>query len=224
MTHRISIGAAFKDGWETFAKRPLFFVGILLLVFFVGVAMQIPSVVLDVLTPDNFEQADAAQVSLFLLGAWGSVLFTLVGWVVQQYLSIGVMRLTLDAVDGRPYALRSLLLEPMVFLNALLASIVVAVLVFAGFLALIIPGIYLSLAFTPILYVVLDQKVGPVEAVQRCWNLTKGNRGNIFLFGIASFFLNLIGIVALGVGLLVTVPFTWLAMAHVYRQLADKKA
>lgn len=224
MTHRISIGQAFSHGWKTFAKRPLFFVGVLFLLFFVTLVIQMPGLVLDLVTPDTLENADAAGVSVLLLGAWGAIVFALLSWVVQQYLSIGVIRITLDAVSGRPYSLKSLLLDPMVFVNVLLASIVAGALAFLGFLALIIPGIYISLALSPVVYVILDQKVGPIDAVQRCWHLTKGNRGWLFLFGLASFGINVLGILALGVGLLVTVPFTWLAMADVYRQLAEKKA
>ncbi|TAK05011.1 DUF975 family protein [Patescibacteria group bacterium] len=224
MTPRFSIGTAFSRGWEAFAKRPLFFIGVLFLIFVVAAAMQIPSVIINALTPENVGKIDAAVLPFVLVGAWVSILFAFAGWAVQQYLSTGVMRLTLDAVLGRPYTLKSLLVEPIVFLNALLASIIVGFLVLIGLLLFIIPGIYVSLAFTPIIYVVLDQKVGAVEAVQRCWNLTKGNRGRIFLFGLAAFGINLLGVLALGVGLLVTVPLTWLAMADVYRQLAEKKA
>lgn len=224
MTPRISIGAAFSRGWETFAKRPLFFVGVLFLVFVIGAALQIPSVVIDLLTPDNTKNIDAASLPLFLIGGWFTLVFSLIGWSVQQYLSTGVMQLTLDAAVGRPYTLKSLLIEPKIFLNAILASSVVGILVLIGLLCFIIPGIYLSLAFAPVIYVVLDQKLGPVDAVQRCWNLTKGNRGRLFLFGVASFGINLLGILALGIGVLVTAPFTWLAMADVYRQLAEKKS
>ena len=224
MAHRFSIKTAFSRGWEVFTKRPLFFVGVLLLVIVIAIALQAPSIIVDVLTPDDLENANAAMVTAALIGVWVSLLFGLIAWAAQQYLSVGVLRLTLDAASGRPYSLKSLIIEPKLFLHAILASLVAGVLIFIGFLLLIIPGIYLSLAFAPLMYLVIDQKLGPVDAVQRCWELTKGNRGWLFLFGLASFGINMLGMLALGIGLFVTVPLTWLATADVYRQLTEKKS
>ncbi len=84
MAHPISVGSAVSRGWETFAKRPLFFVGVLLLVFVIGAALQIPSVVIDVLTPDNVKKIDAASLPLFLIGGWFTLVFSLIGWSVQH--------------------------------------------------------------------------------------------------------------------------------------------
>lgn len=219
MTHRFSVGTAFSRGWDAFAKRPGFFIGVLVLLFCIGIALQVPSIVVDLLVPDRIEEGEAALAVASLFGLWFGLLFGIVSWVAQQYLSVGSAQLSLEAVFGRKYELKSLIVEPKVFLNALLAMVLGGILVAIGFLLLIIPGIYLSLAFAPLVYVVLDQKTGPVEALQRAWNLTAGNRGRLFLFALATVGVNLLGVLALGVGLLVTVPFTWLATADVYRQL-----
>src|SRR3989344_5010124 len=120
MARRFSIGTAFSRGWEAFAKRPLFFVGLLLLVFVVGVALQIPAMIIDALTPNDMAKVNAATLSLFLISGWITLLFSLISWAVQQYLSTGVMRVSLDAVAGRPYTVKSLLVEPKLFLNAFL--------------------------------------------------------------------------------------------------------
>jgi len=47
---------------------------------------------------------------------------------------------------------------------------------------------------------------------------------DLFIFFLILVGLNLLGAVCLGVGLLVTVPMSGLAMAHVYRTLKPKAA
>jgi len=44
----------------------------------------------------------------------------------------------------------------------------------------------------------------------------------LFLFGLVLIGLNLVGLLALVVGLLVTVPVTWIAVTHAYRTLASQ--
>ncbi|MDH5627817.1 MAG: hypothetical protein OEY69_05940, partial [Candidatus Krumholzibacteria bacterium] len=73
-------------------------------------------------------------------------------------------------------------------------------------------------------FVVVDEAVGPVEAIQRSWDITRGRTMDLFLLFLLLVGLNLLGIVALGVGLLVTVPVSGLSLAFVYRELKPKAA
>lgn len=49
--------------------------------------------------------------------------------------------------------------------------------------------------------------------------MTKGHRGKLFLLILAIILFNILGMFALLIGLLVTIPMTMLIYSHAYRQL-----
>jgi len=89
-----------------------------------------------------------------------------------------------------------------------------------GLIFLIVPGLYLALKyqFAPIL--VVDEKMGVMDAIKKSGEMTKGKLMDLFLLSLALLFINILGVLALGIGLLVSSPLSMLAYARVYRQLS----
>jgi len=77
----------------------------------------------------------------------------------------------------------------------------------------------MGLMFVP--YLVIDRGLGPIESMKESWRVTKGNKWQLFLLFLALIGINLLGVAALVVGLLVSVPITMLAAAHAYRTLTS---
>lgn len=96
--------------------------------------------------------------------------------------------------------------------------------VIVGLIFLIVPGIYLMLRlmFVPIL--VVDRELTAREALSASWDATRGHTGFLFLFFLTTLFANIIGLLALGVGLLISLPTTAMAQMAVYNTLAVKPA
>ena len=97
--------------------------------------------------------------------------------------------------------------------------ILTALAIALGFLALIIPGIILSMGLAFVPYLVVDRGLGPIEAMKESWRITKGHKWQLLLLFLALLGINLLGILALIIGIFVTVPITMLAFAHAYRTL-----
>jgi uncharacterized membrane protein len=53
-----------------------------------------------------------------------------------------------------------------------------------GFVLLIVPGIILGVAFSMYTYPIVEKNTGAIDALKQSWRMTKGNRWNIFLFGL----------------------------------------
>jgi uncharacterized membrane protein len=68
-------------------------------------------------------------------------------------------------------------------------------------------------------YLVVDKKMGPIEALKESKKLTEGKRMQLFYFVLAILGINLLGTLALGIGLFVSIPVSMLAMVHVYHTL-----
>lgn len=145
--------------------------------------------------------------------------FSLVFWVLQVIAGMGQIKLFLKIHDGQKPTYSELLSEYPLFFKFLAASILNGIIVFIGTLLLIIPGIILSIKLQFYPYLIIDKKMGPIEALKRSWEITKGVKWNLFLFGLLMALVNLAGFLALIVGLLVTIPTTILATIFVYRKL-----
>lgn len=149
-------------------------------------------------------------------------LMSLIGWFVSILISMGLIRIALKIVDGQPVETADLFQRADLALPYFIASVIVGVMVGIGFIFLIVPGIYLAITFGFFGYNIVDKEHGIVESIEQSAAITKAQRGDLFVFGIALFFFNLAGAIALGIGLLITVPVSMLAMAYVYRKLSGE--
>ena len=119
--------------------------------------------------------------------------------LVNIWLTIGMLRhfvnRRFDGID------RSLLTENLTMpaLNFIAGSILFMILVGIGTVLLIVPGIYLlvSLIFWSIFVAVEDDTF--IDALKNSWDLTKGNKIDMFLIGLGIFLLGLLASAILGV-------------------------
>ena len=112
-------------------------------------------------------------------------------------------------------------MAPATVLKYLAASILLAIVVGVGLLLLIVPGIILGLMFMFTTFIVIDRGRGPIEAMRQP-PFTRGFKWQLLGLGLLLALINLGGLLALGVGLLVTVPVTLLAFAYAYRVLSSR--
>jgi uncharacterized membrane protein len=73
-------------------------------------------------------------------------------------------------------------------------------------------------------FVIVDTKAGPLEAIQQSWDISRGRTMELLGFFLLLIVLNVAGLICIGIGLLVTLPISGLALAHVYRNLKPRVA
>jgi uncharacterized membrane protein len=94
--------------------------------------------------------------------------------------------------------------------------------VVAGLIAGIVPGIVLAMVYSFAPYIALERGFGPIAALKESATLTRGVWVHLVGAGIILSVVALSGIVALGVGLLVSLPLAALAHVYLYRQLSER--
>jgi len=198
-----SIGESIRFGWETFKKRPLLIIGAFV------IAMVISGVSSALLDPG--EDAPFTFTTLLMGIASG---------VIGLFVEIGLVTFSLRAHDNVGSAKVADLWNPKPFLNYILSQALVALGVLVGLILLIVPGVMLAVGWMFTSYLIIDKDRGPLEAIKESWKMTKGHKGQLFLFVLTIIGLNILGLLALVVGLLVTVPVSMLAVVHVYRKLS----
>lgn len=213
---KLSIKSCIAYGWKTFWSRPWLFVLAGVITFGVNAIFSIPQEILD--SASNAATGSAAmQLALF------SLVFGIIGFIVSVYIQMGTMHFTLKAHDDiATTSVRDLLMLKG-FWRYLGVSVLVFLAVLAGLILLIVPGIILALALSFATYLVIDKGLGPISAFKESMAITKGNRWNLFVLGLAICGLNILGLLALVVGLIVTIPVSMLASVHAYRLLSGSR-
>jgi uncharacterized membrane protein len=151
-----------------------------------------------------------------------SIIGTVINLALGTLLSMGATAFYLAAHDNPATADLSLLWHPRPFWKYLGASILLALAVAIGFVLLIVPGIILGLMFMFTTFVVIERELGPIDAMSESHRLTRGHKSRLFGFVLLLLLINVLGVLALVVGLLVSIPVSTLAFVHAYRVLGGK--
>ena len=221
-----SPSSALRFGWETFKKRPWLFVGAFVLVALAQVVVEGLSRAVD--APFGGAESDHA----FLGG--------LVSLALSTLISMGVTAFGLAAHDNPDTVELSALWRPHPFwkylgLTLLFSLIIVAVFLlgFALFAALardagfavavplvVVLGAILALMLLFSGFLVIDRGLGPIQALKESHRITRGYKWPLFLLCLLLVLINVAGVLALIVGLLVSAPVSLLALTHAYRVLS----
>jgi uncharacterized membrane protein len=196
MASPISVQSSLAFGWKTFKARPWLFVGTII----IYAAVQFVLALIEGILPEF--------ISFFVSLAAGTLL------------AVGFMSLYLKAHDNLSAASFKDLWNPKPFWQYLVTSVIMAVIVILGLLALIVPGIILALALSMAPYIVIEKRVWTMTALKESWRMTKGSWLKLLLLGVVITLMNFVGMLLLMIGLLVTAPISMLAMVHVYRTLS----
>jgi len=126
--------------------------------------------------------------------------------------------------DAKDHGFADLFSNGRRILNYLAVEFIYSCIVFAGLILLVVPAFIWGIQFGYARFAVLDEGLGPIEALHRSSSLTRGGRNNLFLFGLLLFGINMLGLLALFVGVFATLPTTVVAMAWAYRELQQRTA
>jgi uncharacterized membrane protein len=204
-----STESALRFGWETFKKRSWFFVGS-------TVVILLASALGDAFTTG----IDAVTSSGTLDDP--SLIGTAINLALGTLISMGATAFYLAAHDSPDTVELSSLWHPRPFWRYLGASILFGLAVAVGFVLLIVPGIIVALMLMFTTFIVIDRGFGPIEALKESHRITYGHKWNLLGFSLVLVLINLLGLLALVVGLLVSIPVSSLAFVYAYRLLSGR--
>jgi uncharacterized membrane protein len=201
MTTTFSRNEAFSFGWNKLKTNLSFFILLCLASFLVGVIQQ------------SLRQAPQGS---FYAGTW---LASLALQVVNVVLGMAWIKASLRLHDTGHVEVAELVPSLQLFLNYILTAVLYGLVVAAGLILLIVPGILWAVRYGFFGFLVIDKQLDPIAALKRSAELTRGRTGELLVFGLMLFALNIAGALAFGVGLFATVPTSAMAAAYVYRRL-----
>jgi hypothetical protein len=128
----------------------------------------------------------------------------IVGFLLSMVFTIATTRFALEVIDGKRSTVSELVkIDGKMLLSLIGASIIFGLVVFAGFIFFIIPGVILAVMLCFYTYAIIDKGQGVIESLQTSAAITKGSRVEIFFFYLicvllaAAFILVPLGVYAL---------------------------
>jgi uncharacterized membrane protein len=223
-----SVGNAFTYGWNKFTQNlgqilvaVLVLVGVLVVVqlvgFFIGRAVACdPSFNL---TTGETETCNGGLFTAQNIVSWA---FSLISWIISMIIGAGIVRAALDITAGRQLE-PSTMLRPHKLGDVVIASLLIGILTFVGFILCVIPGILVAFFTSYTLYFLMDrEELGAIDAIKASFDFTKNNAANVILWFLLSVVAWFVGALLCGIGLVVAVPVVLIGTAYTYKTLNNQ--
>jgi uncharacterized membrane protein len=191
----VKAGDYFRAGWDVLKKYPAGFIGYFLIV-------TVISVFLD---------------SVPRIGA-------LIAFILTVPLNAGFFVVSAKLLSNQVPEFADFFSGSKFFLQLALLGIISSILIVIGFICLIVPGIYLLVGYVFAFMLVMDRGLDFWPAMETSRRSVQTNWFQIFAFLLLLFLLNLGGLLALGVGLLVTVPLSHCILTAAYADIFGIKS
>lgn len=150
-----------------------------------------------------------------------SLLFFLLNGVpfIQGALIAGFHIYTMKKIMRRPADVGDLFKGFNYFVATLVASLLIGLFTFVGFLLLIIPGLIVAAMYKFTYLFIVDKRMDFWQAMQASHAVVRRDYFGFVMFMILAFLINVLGFCCFVVGLMVTVPLTFAAITVAYSEI-----
>lgn len=217
---KIKIWKSIKEGFEILIKNPVIFIP----AFLIAVLNSLT----DILFSNVPEQTK--ELSPEILAYFVSIMiWLLVISLIGIFLTSVIIRMVYGAKIKKSF-FESAKIAFFKYPALLISGIIYFFIVGFGFLALIIPGIFLFVKFLYYQYAILLDNEGIINSLKKSWKITDGNWFSTFLimlFFFAIFFISAILSLILGVFVdfittLVVLPWLMSSLTFAYLQITER--
>lgn len=200
--YEVRIGEYFGRGWAIFKEFAWGYILFTLVIGIIsGLLSQLPS-------PLGMRAAEGE------LGG-GNLIFS----IISPALGAGFYFVSFQIARSRPKNFSDFFNGFKKFLPLFLTSLVSGIFIFLGLIALIIPGIYLAVAYMFAQLFVIDKNMNFWSAMETSRQLISKRWFSFLILSFALGLLVLAGFLLLGVGALVTIPLSTCVLAAAYEDI-----
>lgn len=227
-----SLAQALRFGLYNTFDHFVLFIGVLLTGLLInvlrygGIALIIGSQVIFALitrTPGMEFSTQAITAGLTFKIILSSLLLYFLFKIVDSLYVMGISRICLDIYDTGESSYAQLFCCLHLVVYHIIASILFWLMVAFGLILLIIPGLIMAIKFWFFQFFIVDEQVGPLEALQKSSQLVDGHKLEVGTVLLILILINMAAAWAFGIGLILTIPLSMLTQAYVYRKLQLKK-
>ena len=193
--------------------------------FAVGMVLGIIQIIVEIASQDGATSYQPGSSTTF----WDvnaspvvnlvSIIVNLISQAISIFLMLGITRFGLNFLAGRKAEIGMIFGEGSKFWRGFIASLLFLLMFTVGFALFIVPGIYVALRYGQYLKAIVDRDLGIFDSFRYSAAITQNNKMPLLGFYLLLVVINLGGMLALCIGLIFTIPLTWLATLVAYRWL-----
>ncbi|HIC13098.1 MAG TPA: hypothetical protein EYO75_06985 [Sulfurimonas sp.] len=151
-------------------------------------------------------------------------LINLIVSIILLPVSVGLVLLAVNRARGKEIKVSEIFSHFGAMPMLIGAYLLVTLFTILGFIALVIPGIYLGVTYSFTLVLVADKKIGIWEAMELSRKTITEQWFKFFGLALLSSLILLISAIPLGIGLIWTIPAIYLSYGLIYHRLFDEEA
>lgn len=197
-----SIGDSISFGWKSFKKHWTFLLPAVLVVILVSVGLS------------------------WIIGnldGFAAFILQIASWIINIILNIGLLTIAWNIVKEKDVDWGNFTENIHLWWKMLLGSLLYTVIVYAGTILLIVPGIYFGIKYQFFGFALIENpQRGIWESFKRSAEITKGAKWKLFGFWWVMLGIIILGFIALGVGVLVSILVISIANAFIFTTLAKQ--
>jgi len=213
----LTIRAIITKSWDLFIENIGLILGPIAVIFAISLGFGLVGGVFDVVAQE-MEPQEALIVTLI------SLPIDILSYIVQIWLNLGFIHIGLNVLRGQPVEFTALFGQGHRLLTAILAGILIGLAVMTGCLLMIVPGVIAALGFAMAQFLIVDQRLGVMDALSESWRLMDGEKAFLFLFQlVVGFGVLAFGLITCGLGLLIAAPALALTNLIIYDSLVSLK-
>ena len=210
--YSFSIGEVLTEAWEKVSGAKLKIVGgMFIYIVIATLATGFISLFLDAQP-----YYDAEQIME------GLAIDTLVGWIASPVtvpLSVGMLLLGYARANDEEIRIDAIFNYYVLVWPLFFASILITLLTYIGFALLVLPGLYLSIAYSFTLPLIVDKKLDIWGAMEVSRQAVTKHWFTIFGVNISLMLLVMVSAIPMGIGLIWTIPLLLITQGVMYRKI-----
>lgn len=204
--YTLDIGAVFSEAWEKTRGFKLKIWGALILLYLIMFLSVIGLTLL--LGIESDEENHVAQAIIQLAVS-----------LITYPLSAGIVMMGIHQAAGKPVNISMIFGYFHQTIRLILLHLLLAVLVLIGLLLLILPGIYLMLAYTMAMPLLIEKNMGIWDALETSRKAIGKRWFTVFAIYILLFVLLVLAALPLGIGLIWVLPLCATVMGVMYKTI-----
>jgi uncharacterized membrane protein len=198
-------------GWELLQQKMGSFIGFAaVFIIAIPIAFGIVAAILDPASVDPSSDRPSTGIGPLLNAA---------SFIISPALEAGFYLVALKIAKQRLTTFNDFFRGFNYFLPLLLARFVTSILIALGFLLLVIPGVYLWVAYSFVFPLILERKMDFWQAMETSRQVVTKQWFSFFGLGLLLFLINLVGLLPCGLGLLITIPLTYCTYVAAYESV-----
>ncbi len=201
MEKAIDIKESLRFGWNTMKADIGFFIVLLLVTWLIAGGTQGVAAYLK-------ERIHFLSVIVFIIAI-----------ILEMGITLGLMKIAIMFADSEKGQIGDLFSCFRLLLRYIAATVIYCAIVMVGLLLLVLPGVIWGIKFFYYPYLIVDKDEGIIGSLRASSQITMGAKWDLLGLFLVLALINILGVVCLFVGLLVTVPITMVATAVAYRSL-----